>query len=228
MGAPLKIKSTCIAVLAYLSCSLAQADIEGRVVAVSDGDTIKVLDDANVQHKVRLTGIDAPEKSQPFGNKSTQSLAAMVAGKDVLVESDKNDRYGRILGKVWVQRGECPTCENMLDVNRAQLLGGMAWWYRYYAEQQSPRDRDLYESAEDKAKAMGAGLWSDANPVPPWDYRRGKKDRGSDIIMPENCGLKRYCKEMDSCAEASFYLSKCGLTYLDGNGDGVPCNSLCS
>ena len=151
----------------------------------------------------------------------------MVAGKDVLVESDKTDRYGRVLGKVWVQPSDCSTCKKTLDTNYAQVAAGMAWWYRHYAEQQSLEDRDLYEAAEDKAKAMRLGLWSDANPVPPWDYRRGKRDKRRLIAMPENCGAKRYCKEMDSCEEANFYLNKCGLTALDGNDDGVPCNSLC-
>jgi endonuclease YncB( thermonuclease family) len=223
----LKIKSISIALLVCLCCSPSQADIEGRVVAVTDGDTIKVLDSAKTQHKVRLTGIDAPEKSQPFGNKSKEYLAALVAGKDVFIESDKNDRYGRVLGKVWVQPIDCSSCGKTLDANHAQLVAGMAWWYRYYAKQQSPKDRALYELAEDKAKPMKLGLWVGVNPVPPWDYRRGKKDKASVIAMPENCGQKRYCKEMGSCEEAKFYLSKCGLTSLDGNNDGVPCNSLC-
>jgi hypothetical protein len=63
--------------------------------------------------------------------------------------------------------------------------------------------------------------------VPPWDYRRGKKDKGRVTAMPEGCGPKRYCKEMDSCEEAKFYLNECGRSSLDGNNDGVPCNSLC-
>jgi len=92
-----------------LFCSIAHADITGRVVAVTDGDTIKVLDADNTQHKIRLTGIDAPEKKQPFGKVSKEHLASMVAGKEVFVESEKNDRYGRVLGKVWVQPEDCPT-----------------------------------------------------------------------------------------------------------------------
>ena len=199
----------------------------GRVVAVTDGDTIQVLDSEKKQHKVRLTGIDAPEKSQPFGTKSKQYLAAMVAGKDVLVESDKTDRYGRVLGKVWVQPRDCLTCGKTLDANQAQLIAGMAWWYRYYSKQQSPEDRHLYELAEDQAKATKSGLWADANPAPPWDYRKGKKKNANNIALPEGCGPKRYCKEMGSCDEAKYYLQQCGLTSLDGNNDGVPCNSLC-
>ena len=91
-----------IAIILLAFSGSAIADISGKVVAVADGDTIKILDSNNVQHKVRLTGIDAPEKSQPFGSVSRKHLASMVAGKNVRVEFSKNDRYGRILGKVWV------------------------------------------------------------------------------------------------------------------------------
>ena len=147
------------------------ADVTGRVVAVTDGDTIKVLDDNNTEHKVRLTGIDAPERGQPFGTASTKHLASMVAGKQVFVESDKKDRYGRDLGKVWVQPSDCPSCGKTLDANYAQLLAGMAWWYRYYANEQSEEDRGRYESAEEEAKARKWGLWSDPNPINPYEWR---------------------------------------------------------
>ena len=156
-------------------CSLAHADITGRVVAVTDGDTIKVLDADNTQYKVRLTGIDAPEKKQPFGDASRKNLASLVAGKEVLVESNKKDRYGRALGKVWVQPSDCPNCGKTLDANQAQLLAGMAWWYRYYAKEQSPEDRGRYESAEDEAKARKWGLWADPHPINPYDWRKGER-----------------------------------------------------
>jgi endonuclease YncB( thermonuclease family) len=149
--------------------------VSGRVVAVTDGDTIKVLDDTNTQHKVRLTGIDAPERGQPYGTASRDRLASMVAGKEVLVESTKNDRYGRILGKVWVQPSDCPSCGKTLDANHAQLLAGVAWWYRYYAKEQSPEDRGRYESAEDEAKARGRGLWADPDPINPYDWRKSRR-----------------------------------------------------
>ena len=153
----------------------AHADLRGRVVAVTDGDTIKVLDASGTQHKVRLTGIDAPERGQPFGTASRDHLASMVAGKDVRVESTKSDRYGRILCKVWVQPSDCPTCGKTLDANHAQLLAGMAWWYRYYAKEQPPEDRGRYESAEDEARARGWGLWTDPDPINPYDWRKGKR-----------------------------------------------------
>ena len=81
-----------------------------RIVGVTDGDTIKLLDSNNVEYKIRLTGIDAPERGQPFGTASTKHLASMVVGKEVFVESSKQDRYGRTLGKVWVRPSDCPSC----------------------------------------------------------------------------------------------------------------------
>jgi endonuclease YncB( thermonuclease family) len=164
-----------IAILMLFFCSLTQADVMGRVVAVTDGDTIKVLDSSNTQHKVRLTGIDAPERGQPYGTASRDNLSRMVAGKEVKVESTKNDRYGRVLGKVWVQPSDCPTCGKTLDANHAQILAGMAWWYRYYAKEQSPEDRGRYESAEDEARKRKWGLWADPNPINPYDWRKGKR-----------------------------------------------------
>lgn len=156
-----------------LFCSATYADLTGRVVAVTDGDTIKVLDSTDTQYKIRLTGIDAPERGQPFGTKSRDHLASLVAGKDVRVESKKNDRYGRVLGKVWVQPSDCPTCGKTLDANHAQILAGMAWWYRYYAKEQSPEDRGRYESAEDEARERKSGLWADPNPINPYQWRKG-------------------------------------------------------
>ena len=148
------------------------SEFQGRVIAVTDGDTIKVLDADNTSHKIRLSGIDAPEKSQPFGNASRKKLAAMVAGKQVIVRALKYDRYGRILGNVWVQPGDCPGCGMTLYVNHAQILAGMAWWYRYYADEQSEEDRGRFESAELEAIARHWGLWGDPDPVPPWVWRR--------------------------------------------------------
>ena len=153
----------------------AHADITGRVVAVTDGDTIKVLDGSNTEHKIRLTGIDAPERGQPYGTVSRDHLASVVAGKEVKVESTKNDRYGRVLGKVWVQPADCTTCGKTLNANHAQVLAGMAWWYRYYAKEQSPEDRGRYESAEAEARARRWGLWADPNPINPYDWRKSNK-----------------------------------------------------
>jgi endonuclease YncB( thermonuclease family) len=155
--------SLLLALLFGFSCNA--ATITGQVVGVADGDTITVLDADKVQHKIRLAGIDAPEKKQAFGNRSKESLSDMVFDKTVNVETEKRDRYGRQIGKVLV---------NGQDVNLAQVERGMAWFYRQYQREQSPNDRKLYEAAEDAAKAGRRGFWRDSDPVPPWDFRHGK------------------------------------------------------
>ncbi len=137
----------------------------GKVINVADGDTITVLDDTHTQHKIRLTGIDAPEKRQAFGNVSKQSLAEQVAGQSVAVEWVKVDKYGRKVGKVLVDG---------LDCNLEQVKRGLAWHYKQYQREQSPNDRRQYEAAEDAAKAGRRGLWRDTDPVPPWEFRHTK------------------------------------------------------
>ena len=146
-----------------LATSAQAATITGTVVSVADGDTVTVLDATKTQHKIRLTGIDAPEKAQPFGRRSKSSLSDLVYLKQVSVETDKKDRYGRNLGKVLV---------NGKDANLMQIERGFAWWYRAYKKDQSASDRLLYEAAEASAKAKKVGLWADAKAVPPWEFRR--------------------------------------------------------
>jgi endonuclease YncB( thermonuclease family) len=110
----------------------------GHIVKVADSDTITVLDSNRQQHQqVRIAGNDAPEKNQPFRNASRKSFAAMVAGKEVRVEFDMYDRYGRIVGRMLVISPDCPTCGKTLDVGLAQIITGMAWWYRYFAHEPS-------------------------------------------------------------------------------------------
>ena len=94
-----------------------------KVVKVTDGDTVHVLDQTNTRHKIRLGGIDAPKKKQAFGKKSTQNLASLIAGQNVEVEYDKRDRYGRIVGKL-IKDGQ--------DINLLQIKAGFAWHYKYY------------------------------------------------------------------------------------------------
>lgn len=162
-----------VAILLLVLSFGAHADtLLGRVVGVADGDTVTVLDANRQQHKIRLQGIDAPEKAQPFGERSKQNLSRMVFGKDVRVEWDKRDKYKRIIGKVWVQPASCPTCPMTLDAGHAQITVGLAWWYRKYAGEQSPQDRGAYEFSEQEARAKRVGLWSEPNPVPPWEWRR--------------------------------------------------------
>ncbi|MBS0454449.1 MAG: thermonuclease family protein [Proteobacteria bacterium] len=162
----------CLGVLALCAASQlavlpAHAEvIAGRVVKVADGDTITVLDSANTPHKIRLAGIDAPEKKQAFGNASRLSLAQLVAGQSVRVETDKIDRYGRSVGVVFASG---------VDVNRTQLERGMAWWYRAYAREQSPANQAAYSLAEDDARSARRGLWVEKEPIAPWDWRRSAR-----------------------------------------------------
>ncbi len=159
------LRQTFTTMLLALACTANAETITGLVVGVSDGDTITVLDANKVQHKIRLAGIDAPEKKQAFGNRSKESLSALAFDKTVNVETDKQDRYGRQVGKVLV---------NGQDVNLVQVERGMAWFYRQYQREQSPNDRRLYEAAEDAARADKRGLWRDAEPLPPWEFRHNK------------------------------------------------------
>ena len=105
---------------------------------------------------------------------SRKRLRGLVAGKDVRirVEFQEYDRYGRIVGKVWVTPHDCPTCDKTLDVGLAQITSGMAWWFRRYAHEQSPEDQGRYEFGEQEAKAKKVGLWQEKNPQPPWEFRR--------------------------------------------------------
>ena len=151
--------------LILFSCSLQAATIQGKVVSVSDGDTIKVLDATNTQHKIRLQGIDAPEKAQPFGQKSKQSLSQLVYNKQVTVEYQKKDKYGRILGKVIL---------NGTDVCLEQIKLGMAWHYKQYKSDQPKEDRETYAQSELEARTKTVGIWTDKNPTPPWEFRKQK------------------------------------------------------
>lgn len=135
---------------------------------MADGDTITVLDANKVQHKVRLAGIDAPERTQPYGERSRESLDELVAGKTVIVETHKKDRYKRLVGKVLVDGH---------DVNIEQVRRGMAWFYREYAHEQSATDRQGYDQAEIEAKGFRKGLWADKSPVPPWEFRQKNRVR---------------------------------------------------
>jgi endonuclease YncB( thermonuclease family) len=142
--------------------------LTGRVVRVIDGNAVVVLDAQKVQHKIRLQGIDAPERHQAYGTKSKEHLSELIAGRNVVVDYGKYDRYGRILGKVMV---------NGVDVNLEQVESGMAWHYKKYQGEQSPLDRIAYSDAEREARSLKIGLWRDSNPIPPWDYRQAEREQ---------------------------------------------------
>lgn len=195
-----------------------EPEIRGNVVGIADGDTFTLLTGDKKQLKVRLSEIDAPEKAQPYGTRARQSLSDLVFGKDVRVVEDDIDRYGRLVGQVYVDG---------IHVNRKMVHEGMAWVYRQYLN-----DETLLQD-EESAREAKRGLWSlpSTEQVPPWEWRKGSRSASSEEPKENNpqyeCGTKRYCKEMASCEEAKYYLEHCGLIRLDGDGDGIPCEALC-
>jgi endonuclease YncB( thermonuclease family) len=145
----------------YLGDSPPDFDLTGRVVRIADGDTLSILDATNTQHKVRLYGIDTPERDQPFGNAAKKALMQLVDEKPVGVVVITTDSYGRKVGTLY-QQG--------VNINVAMVASGYAWWYQHYA----PHERTLAAS-EQQARAHGLGLWAAPHPVPPWDWRRGQR-----------------------------------------------------
>jgi len=146
--------------------SSGRQELPGRVVAIADGDTITILDSANTQHRIRLEGIDAPESHQAFGEQSRLSLSEMIFGKDVSVSYQKVDQYGRLVGKISLD-GK--------DINLEQVKAGMAWHYKFYEDEQTPEDREVYAKAESEARAARRGLWQDPNPTEPYQFRQEEK-----------------------------------------------------
>ena len=151
--------------------------LQGKVIKVADGDTVTIVDDSGTKHRIRLMGIDAPEKNQPYGDVSTQGLVELVSGKTVTIEYEKRDRYKRIAGKVLVDpQGEvfCMAldCVKKIDAGLEQIKAGMAWHYKYYQMEQSEEDRRLYSEAELEAREKPIELWKDKEPMAPWEWRR--------------------------------------------------------
>jgi endonuclease YncB( thermonuclease family) len=152
--------------------ALQQSTISGKVIAIHDGDTITVIDASNVQHKIRLAGIDAPELRQDFGDKAKQNLSGLIFGKTIEVITTKTDKYGRTVGKVLLN-GE--------DINLRQIKDGFAWHYKEYENEQTLADRKLYAQAELDARDAASGLWFQSNFVAPWDYRKGVRSENKKL-----------------------------------------------
>lgn len=126
----------------------------GKVVSIHDGDTITVLQDKR-QIKVRLFGIDAPELKQPYGKKSKQFLANLIAGEVVEVDENGKDRYKRTIGTIYL---------GGTDINAQMVANGCAWAYRKFSKKYTPQ--------ESQAKKQGLGLWRDKEPALPWEWRK--------------------------------------------------------
>jgi len=211
------------------------------VTKVLDGDTFYCIPDQMIAgvriHKegsisIRLYGIDAPEKDQPYGIEARNSLKDLVGRKTVRLEVKDIDKYGRAVALVYV---------DSLNVNLEQVKRGYAWAYLEYLD--SPYVSEYY-SAEKEARNKGLGIWKQANPTPPWEWRKIKKYKEKGFTNEDLkkyyerpaktyseskyvCGKKYYCSQMETCEEAMFYYTVCGLKRLDGDNDGVPCENLC-
>jgi micrococcal nuclease len=163
-------RSLAAAVL-LVATGLAHADFTGKVIAVLDGDTADVLVEQRPV-RVRLAEIDAPEKGQAFGQRSRQALADLVFKRDVRVEEKGVDRYGRVLGIMYLPDHSCVvgviSC-GPLNVNMSMVSVGMAWAYRRYL-----RDQRLI-AVEAEARERRRGLWADTEPTPPWAWRTAQR-----------------------------------------------------
>lgn len=221
-------------VLAYLAVSVQPAveaaePFVASVVQVKDGDSV-VVSTGGTEYQARLGEIDAPEYGQAWGNAARQALRRLVLHRQVNVTVQDIDSYGRLVVQLRLAD---------VSINRQLVADGHAWAYRDYL-----RDATLLE-LEAAARQQGLGLWAQAEPVAPWLYRRGERratrsespitslwNRISasfrSLTRNFSCGRKSHCSQMNSCSEAQFYLQQCGLTTIDGDNDGKPCErTLC-
>lgn len=140
---------------------------EAQIVNIADGDTLTVLASDQTRYKIRLQGIDAPEKKQAFGQACKTSLMRLSDDQAAQVEAFKQDRYGRIVAKVTV---------NGKDLALEQIKAGCGWHYAAYEKEQSLGDQKAYTQAEQQARAAERGLWQDARPIAPWNYRQQQRN----------------------------------------------------
>ena len=162
-----------LAILFAFNVGFIRADFTAKVRKIVDGDTIHVVDKYGNQFKIRLTGIDAPEKNQAYGLESKNQLSEAINNRWVFLESKPNegkpytvDRYKRVLAKVIL---------NGADINLLQISSGYAWHFKRYQNQQSPSDQKAYDYAEKNAKKNQLGLWEEKKPIAPWKWRKIKK-----------------------------------------------------
>lgn len=191
-----------------------ERQINCKVVGISDGDTLTCLVDRHPL-KVRLLYIDAPESSQPFGQKAKQFLAAQVFKKEVKLLSTGYDKYQRLLAVVYDEKGR--------EVNLALIKAGMAW--AYY------QTKPEYQQAEQAARQAHLGLWQDKNPINPYEWRKQKPLGKITPVTPLqthklDCEHQMSCKQINDYRLAKMYFEQCGWKSLDGNHDGIPCNKL--
>lgn len=219
--------ATALVAAAFTSALATTQSVLGRVVAIADGDTLTLLTPNHTTIKVRLAEVDAPEKGQPWGRNSKAMLSELAFGKQARAQVTDLDRYGRSVARIYV---------GSTDVNLEMVRRGGAWAYERYLTD------PMFRDAEASARRSKRGLWAmpPEQIVPPWQWRANKRAGSAQPSTQSpvrflsstpasnvSCGAKRYCKQMASCAEAKTYLHQCGVSSLDGDGDGVPCDNLC-
>jgi len=216
------------ALSALVALNVQAESFEAKVLVVMDGDTVFVQS-GPFKAKLRLVNIDAPEKDQPYGKQSQESLQSLVGGKIIHVESKAVDKFGRTIAVISI--GE-------INVNEEQVRRGMAWAYS------RSREGRAYARLQSEAQLARRGLWHQPHPQQPSQWRKlhpsdptkhtpqqqhkalpqtQKPEKFSNLA----CGKKNYCSQMVTCDEAHFYLTVCGVQRLDTNKDGIPCESLC-
>jgi endonuclease YncB( thermonuclease family) len=208
------------------------AEFVGVVVGVVDGDSVRVeTTRGGTPVEIRLSGVDAPEICQPWGPEAREALRELVFGREVRATVDGRDDHGRTLARLRVDG---------VDVGDRLVRDGHAWSYRYRD------DRGPFVAQERMARALGRGLHADAQAMPPRDFRRRHGPCHGPAVSAEaaapppavpapvampavreaaarRCDGRRYCSQMTSCEEATWFLRHCPDTEMDGDGDGVPC-----
>ncbi|MEO8331908.1 MAG: thermonuclease family protein [Gallionella sp.] len=192
-----------------------------KVIAVLDGDTVLVVRGSGPPVKIRLAEIDAPEKAQQGGTESKRSLSDLVLHKQVSVDSQAVDNYGRLVAYLAVDG---------ISINEEQVRRGMAWEYSNY------HSNKTYIALQSEAQLARRGLWAGDQAMQPGQWRKlhatetpkkHKHEKPSRMAGDYTCGSKHHCAQMRYCDEAYFYLNHCGVKSLDESGNGVPCKNLC-
>ena len=150
------LKLTCLLILVFFSVQVNGQTLVGKVVSITDGDTINVYNTDHGQVNIRFYGIDSPEKGQPYGQAAGKYLASLIAGAIVDIESIAEDPYGRTVGIV---------SDGERNINQEMIKAGYAWVYKWYCNKPFC---EYWLALENEARTRKIGLWQEQNPIPPW------------------------------------------------------------
>ena len=182
MTIPMMISKGCVllwsaAFVLLLTVPADAADFSGSVISVLDGDTIEVLHNQHPE-RIRLSGIDCPEKGQAYGRRAKQAASALALGKEATIQTHSHDKYKRTLGDMILPDG--------MNLNHALVKDGWCWWYRKYA----PKNGEL-ERLETEAREAKKGLWVDPAPIPPWVHRKARRGQAPHLSDVEPRGIRK-------------------------------------